>query len=94
MKIANFKELKDYLNTRSDEELVNIPLGVQKTDEFYYHIPGIWVLEEDYYQSDYAMEPISTWEGDDGEEFTDFGYTVYQKGYILFDADDIEEVTH
>lgn len=90
MKIANFKELKDYLNTRSNEELATMPLGVQRTDEFYHDISGLWVLEEDYYQSDEGMEPISTWEGEEYEKFTDFNYTVYPKGFILFDADDLD----
>ena len=85
--IANFKELKDYLNSRSDEELATIPLGVQRTDEFYHDITGIWILDEDYYQSDEGMDPVSTWEGEDDEKFEDFGYTVYSKGFILFDAD-------
>ena len=85
--IANFKELKDYLNSRSDEELATIPLGVQRTDEFYHDITGIWILDEDYYQSDEGMDPVSTWEGEDDEKFEDFGYTVYSEGFILFDAD-------
>jgi hypothetical protein len=85
--IANFKELKDYLNTRSDEELAAIPLGVQRTDDFYHDISGIWVLDEDYYQSDYGMEPVSTWEEENDEKFEEFGYTIYPKGFILFDSD-------
>jgi len=89
MKIANFKELKDYLNTRSDEELLKNPLGVQRCDEFYYDIPQIWILSEDYYQSEEGIEPVSVFEGDPNDpEDTIDQFTIYPKGYIFFDATD------
>lgn len=88
MKIANFKELKDYLNTRSDEELIQNPLGVQRCDEFYYDIPALWVLDEPYYQSEEGIEPVSVFEGDPTDpEDTIEQFTIYPKGYIFFDAD-------
>ena len=89
MKIASFKELKDYLNTRSDEDLQNIPLGVQRVDEWYYDIKSLWILEEDYYQSEEGIEPVSVFEGDptDPENVVE-QFTIYPKGYIFFDASD------
>lgn len=90
MKIANFKELKDYLNTRSDEELEKNPLGVQRVDEWYYDIPAIWVLDEDYYKSEEGIEPVSTFgETYDDPEDTVEQFTIYPKGYIFFDASDV-----
>lgn len=92
MKIANFKELKDYLNSREDIELIEIPLGVQRVDEWYYPIKSIWVLDEPYYQSEEGIEPVSVFEGDpNDEDDTIEQFDIYPKGYIFFDASGFDD---
>ena len=92
MKIENFKELKDYLNTRDDSELIEIPLGVQRVDEWYYKIPSLWILEEPHYQSEEGIDPVSSFDGDPSdEEDVVEQFEIYPIGYIFFDASDVDD---
>lgn len=86
---VTFRTLRDAIATLTEEQLDD-EVYVLKTDSWSEPITSIWQLQEDYYQSDECLEPVSTFEGyDPDEKFEDseFADTLITKGSIYLMAD-------
>lgn len=87
MKIETWKDIKDYLNKCSDEQLQGTPTALQ-TDGWNEIITNIWGLDEDYYVSEVCLEPVSVFEGDPNDpDDTIDQFEIIPKGtfYLMCD---------
>jgi hypothetical protein len=87
-KAITFRELKTFCNTLNDEQL-ECPV-IASGEERGFNIQDVGELEEDYFVDDYAMQPVSVYDGEEDPEYPtpqSQGYQIIPKGtpYMYFD---------
>jgi hypothetical protein len=86
-KIKNLKDLRDHLNTLSDDQLKG-PANVERTDEWLYEITDAYELDEDYFVQDEFVMPVSVFEPLDDDDTLD-NYEIIPKGTVYLACDNI-----
>ena len=77
-KRLTWQQLKEFCNKIPEQFLTNEVSVIGEERGFDIEIAE--TLEEDYYQDDYAFQPVSVFDDTDGEVFEDMGYDITPKG--------------